>query len=97
MIASVATPPIQTFALLSELIAFDWYEAEDLAAFKKIINRQLPKIQNSINERTAEILASDDSLECQLEMAEMLFLQRDIKQNLSEILDLINKRMGARY
>lgn len=97
MIVSVATPPIQTFALLSELIAFDWYETEDLAAFKKIISRQLPKIQNSINERTAEILASDNSLECQLEMKEMLFLQRDIKQNLSEILDLINKRMGARF
>lgn len=96
MIISIATPPIQTFALLSELIAFDWYEAEDLAAFKKIISRQLLKIQNSINERTKEILASDDSLEYQLEMKEMLYLLRDIKQNLCEILDLINKRLGAR-
>lgn len=86
----------QIFSLLSEIIGFEYFNADELRFLRNITQRVIHEIHYEIEDRMSQLLPADDyanPAEAVLEQSEMILMLRTQIQNLLLIQSEIDHRI----
>ena len=86
----------QIFALLSEIIGFEYFNAEELQFFRQMTQRIILEIHGDLEDRITQLLPADDyadPAEAVLEQSEMILMLRTQIKNLLLIQAEIDHRI----